>query len=187
MRRPIRLMCAAMALGAGLAGVGGITVAGATLKSNAKAPTCLTVSSSELKSVLGGTPQSTPSTGSSSNSFYGYKQTTLTCTYSTTANISYSTPATVADYKTALKTLTVAAGAKTVSGIGDGAFYGTGSNTSSSCPASTNGKPVTCKNVTVTTDNLWVLVTGTTFFEISASKVTFSEEETLAKKIVSLV
>jgi hypothetical protein len=39
----------------------------------------------------------------------------------------------------------------------------------------------------VKTNNLWVLVTGKTFFEISASKVTLAQEEKLAKKMVPLV
>ena len=107
----------------------------------------------------------------------------VNCTYSSSTNISYSTPATVADYKLALATLKNAAGAKTVPGIGNGAFSGTGSNT----VASYNAKTKKSTNTTVTTANLWVLVTGKTIFEISASKVTAAQEETLAKKMVPLV
>lgn len=72
---------------------------------------------------------------------------------------------------------------KTVSGIGSDAFSGTGSNTVSSY----NAKTKKTTNNTVKTTNLWVLVTGKTFFEISASNVSLAQEQSLAKKMVPLV
>ena len=153
----------------------GIGVSGAASAYNAAAPSCSTVSSSVVKAALGGSP-GTPGSSTSTNSFYGYKATDLSCTYSTTINVTYSTPATVGDYNKALSTLKNVAGAKLVSGIGNGAFSGTGTNNvcSSKC-------------VSVKTQNLWVLVTGKSFFEISGSKVTAAQEEVLAKKMVPLV
>jgi len=147
------------------------------------APSCSTVSSATVQAALGGT-QANPGTGSTStNSYDGYKATVLGCTYSSAVNISYSTPATAANFDKALATLKQVAGAKTVSGIGQGAFSGTGSNTISNCNAKT-GK---CTNKNVTDDNLWFLVTGKAIVEISAtaSSAIPAGEETLARKIVA--
>jgi hypothetical protein len=155
--------------------IAGIGVSGAASANTATAPSCSTVSPSMVKAALGGSP-GTPGSSTSSNSFFGYKATNLSCTYSTTINVTYSTPATVGDYNKALSTLKNVAGAKLVSGIGNGAFSGTGSNAVCSP-----------KCVSVKTQNLWVLVTGKTFFEISGSKATTAQEEALAKKMVPLV
>jgi hypothetical protein len=96
---------------------------------------------------------------------------------------SYSSPASVKVYKLTLATLQHATIVKLVSGIGNGAFSETGTNTVANYNATTKKTTTT----TVTTNNLWVLVTGKTIFEISASKVTVAQEEKLAKKMVPLV
>ncbi len=182
--------CAVLAILLGGSG-GGLVAAVATSAmggsaapagASAKAPTCTTVSPATVKAALGGSPQA-PNSNTSTNSFYGFKETSLTCSYSATAFISFSTPATTKDFKSLYTVLQHVARASTVAGLGNGAFTGTGSNTISSCPA-TGG---TCKQKTVVTHNIWVLVTGTTIFEISASNVSFSAEEHLAKEIVRLV
>lgn len=157
--------------------------AAASVSTAAAAPNCPTISAAIVKAALGGSPVTPPAQTPTTNTFDGYKASVVDCTYASNISISYSTPATVADYKLALNTLKNVAGAKTVSGIGNDAFSGTGSNTI----ASYNAKTKKTTSTTVTTDNLWVLVTGKTFFEISASKVTTAQEETLAKKMVRLV
>jgi len=182
--RCFRLTIAATVVATGLSGAAGIGVSAAALLSTAAAaPNCPTVNATIVKAALGGSPVAPPAQTPSTNTFDGYKASVVTCTYASTINISYSTPATVADYNLALATLKHATAVKMVSGIGNGAFSGTGSNTVASYNATTKKSTTT----TVTTDNLWVLVTGKTFFEISASKVTPAQEETLAKKMVPLV
>ena len=147
------------------------------------APNCPTVSAAIVQAALGGSLTTPPAQTPSSNSFDGYKASVVNCTYSSTVNVSYSTPATVADYKLALATLTHATTVTPVSGVGNAAFSGTGKNTVSAYNPTTKKTVVT----TVTTQNLWVLVTGKTFFEISASSVTLAKEEALARKMVRLV
>jgi hypothetical protein len=183
MQRRLRLTVAATIVATGLGGVAGLGLSAAAAVSAAAAPNCATVSAATVKAALGGSPATPSPQTPSTNTFDGYKASAVTCTYASTISISYSTPATVADYNLALATLKNVAHAKTVSGIGNDAFSGTGGNTISSYNAKT--KKTTTTNVT--TDNLWVLVTGKTFFEISASKVTPAQEEALAKKMVPLV
>jgi hypothetical protein len=136
-----------------------------------------------VKATLGGSPGSPSTQSPSTNTFYGYTDTQLTCSYSTTAMIYYNSPATTTAFNAALKVLTGAAGVKTVSGVGSMAFGGTGTNTVGSYNAKTKKTTTT----TVTTTNLWVLVTGKSFFEISASGASLAQEEALAKKMVPLV
>ena len=176
-----RLTIASIIAATGFAGIA--LSAAATASTAAAAPNCPTVSAAVVKAALGGSPVAPPAQTPNTNTFDGYKASVVSCTYAATINISYSTPATMADYKLALATLTHATAVKTVSGIGNAAFSGTGSNTVAAYNAATKKSTTT----TVTTDNLWVLVTGKTFFEISASKVTPAQEETLAKKMVPLV
>jgi hypothetical protein len=169
-----RLFAALAVVAAGFVGSGGLAAPQSAFAAG-KVPTCATISPAVVKAALGGSP-GTPSSSSGTDSFLGYKQSTVGCTYSSAVTITYSTPATSAAYKSALATLKKATQVSVVTGIGNGAFTGTGTNTVCSPK---------CK--TVVTDNIWVLVTGSTFFEISASKVTFAKEEALAKKMVPLV
>ncbi len=180
MQRNFRLVLTAV-IAAGFSGFGAITLTVAP-SGAATAPSCTTISTALVKSTLGGAPE-TASSSTSTNTFDGYKATVLSCTYSATVNITYSSPATVADYKLAMKTLQHATIVKSVMGIGTSAFSGTGTNSSSVYDATTKKY----KTVTVTTNNLWVLVKGKTFFEISASGTTAAKETALAKKMVPLV
>ena len=184
MDKRLRLTIAATVVATGVSGVTGVSLSAvASASTGAKGPTCSTVSGAAVKAALGGSVQSLPGSSTSSNSFDGYKATVLSCTYSATVSISYSTPATVADYKLALATLKHATTVTVVSGLGNAAFSGTGTNT----VGTYNPKTKKTTSTTVKTVNLWVLVTGKTFFEISASKVTLAQEKTLAKKMVPLV
>ncbi len=170
-----RLFATLTVAAAGFVGSGAIAAGPQSAFAAGKAPTCATISPAIVKAALGGSP-GTPSSSSGTNTFFGYKQSTVSCTYSAAVSITYSTPATSAAYKSTLSTLRKATQVTVVAGIGDGGFTGTGTNTDCSPK---------CK--TVITDNIWVLVTGSTIFEISASKVTFAKEEMLARKMVPLV
>jgi hypothetical protein len=138
------------------------------------------ISSSVVKSELGVSVQTPPNSSISTNSFDGYKATVDDCTYSSLVNISYSTPATTGNWSKTESTLKRATAESAVSGIGNGAFSGTGSNTISTCKGTG-----TCTNKTVTEDNLWFFVTGKAIVEISAAGVTSAREEALARKIVA--
>lgn len=131
------------------------------------APGCSTVSAAVVKAAVGGAATA-PSTGSGTSN--GLKS--INCTYST-VSISYSTPATVAEYNTQLAMLKKATTVKTVSGIGNDAFHGTGS----SCSSSGCG----------TVQNLWFLVTGKAYVEVSPLKstITVAQVEALGKKIAT--
>jgi ribosomal protein L28 len=178
----LRLTIAAAIAASGLTAITGIGLSAAAAAA-AAAPNCPTVSAAVVQSALGGSPVAPPAQTANANSFDGYKASVVTCSYASTINISYSTPATTADYKLALATLSHATAEKVVSGIGNAAFSGTGSNTISAY----NAKTKKSTNTTVKTVNLWVLVTGKTFVEISASGVTLAKEKALAKKMVPLV
>jgi hypothetical protein len=141
--------------------------------------TCASVSPSAVKTAIGA-PVQTPNGSASTNSFDGYQASVLNCTYSSTLNISYSTPATAANWGKTETTLKRATAEKPVSGIGNGAFSGTGSNSVSTCNAKT-GK---CVQKSVVDNNLWFLVTGKAIVEIS-STATLAREEALARKVVA--
>jgi hypothetical protein len=148
----------------------------------AAAPTCSTISTALVKSALGIAVQ--PTASSSTSSFGGHAY--LDCAYgsgaSTGASIEYISPYTSAGWSSLQSMLKKAAEAKTVAGIGTGAFSGTGSSTiASNTPG---GKT---KMTTVTTENLWVYVNGKAIFEISVPKGNLMREEALAKKMVPLV
>ena len=167
----------------GLLGAGGLAaIALAPAAARPASLSCTGVSPATVGATIGATV-GPPNSSTSTNSFDGYKATVLACTYSSSLSISYSTPATSASWAKTEATLKGAAAAKAVSGLGKGAFSGTGSNTISSCNAKT-GK---CTNKTVTDDNLWVFVPGKAIVEISAtaSQVSLVREEALARKVVA--
>jgi hypothetical protein len=143
----------------------------------AAAPTCTSVGPTLIKSALGATVETTPS---SSTSSYG-GVTTLTCGYGGSVTISFISPATASGYNLLMTTLKHATIETTVTGLGTAAFSGTGSSTTS---VYANGKSTT---TTVATTNLWVYVAGKSIFEISVSKGSLTREKTLAKSMVRLV
>ena len=182
-----------MALSATLAGAAAtIEVAlfsPVTSAATAGPPNCSAVSVWMVKAALGGSP-STPSIGSTTIlSPTGGELSTVDCDYGT-VTISYSTRATVAEYKTQFAMAQLAAAAydsrekvTQVSGIGNDAFNLTISGRF--CPHEGNGPCIH------SIEELDVLVTGKTYFEITAETISGSVNvahyETLAKEIVSLV
>jgi hypothetical protein len=109
--------------------------------------------------------------------------TQVTCAYGSVVTIAYGTPATVAANKTNLTDYKKAAIVTTVPAIGNAAFSVTSTN--DACTYA-NGKN-TCTSSTL--ENLWVLVTGKSYLDISGNvkTATLAKLESLAKQVVKAV
>ena len=138
---------------------------------------CAKIPASLVKADLGGSPTN-GSASSGSDSFMGYPEQTITCTYSTDVSITFSTPATAASYKKAQTTLSHATAPSNVAGIGNGAFSGFGNNT----VCTGNG---TQKCTQYKTTKLWFYVTNKSFVTIAVNNGQLPGLEKLAKAIVS--
>ena len=137
---------------------------------------CAKIPAALVKADVGGSPTNgSPSSGS--DSFLGYPEQTITCTYSTNINITFSTPATAASYKKAQTTLTHATTPTTIPGIGNGAFSGFGNNT----VCTGNG---TQKCTQYKTTKLWFYVANKSFVTIAVDNGQLPGLEKLAKAIV---
>ncbi len=137
---------------------------------------CAKIPASLVKADVGGSPTN-GSASSGSDSFLGYPEQTITCTYSNNISITFSTPATAASYKKAQNTLSHATTPTNIPGIGNGAFSGFGNN--SVCTG--NG---TQKCTQFKTTKLWFYVANKSFVTIDVDNGQLPGLEKLAKAII---
>jgi hypothetical protein len=137
---------------------------------------CTKIPASLVKADVGGTPtNANASTGS--DGFFGYPEQTITCTYSTGINLTFSTPATAASFSKAQNTLSHATSPASVAGIGSGAFSGIGNNTV--CSGTGTQKCTQFK-----TTKLWFYVANKSFVTIAVDNGKLPGLEKLAKAII---
>lgn len=66
----------------GLGGFGALALGATPSSATATAPNCPTVSATIVKAALGGSPATPPAQTANSNTFKGYKQSVVSCSYS---------------------------------------------------------------------------------------------------------
>jgi len=137
---------------------------------------CAKIPTSIVKADVGGAPAN-PNASTGSDSFLGYPEQTITCTYSTGINITFSTPATATSFAKAQNTLSHATSPASVAGIGSGAFSGMGNNTV--CSGTGTQKCTQFK-----TTKLWFYVANKSFVTIAVDNGKLPGLEKLAKAII---